>query len=190
MANEESSRLLSNSESFRTCSIAKNSAGYTPGDEYCAGHEDTISDGDCRGRDPEGQGGVIGTTCDIDMRNKLMAKNSDGYTKGNQYCAGHQDTLSDGDERGRDPERQGSVIGTQTDIRMRECLMAKNSDRYTKGNEYCAGHEDTLADGDCRGRDPETTGSCVGTNLDIQSRTCLSAKNIYKCGSEYNSSKA
>jgi len=187
---EESSRLLANSVSFRTCSVAKNSAGYTPNSEYCAGHEDTISDGDNKGRDPEADGASIGTLCDIEMRNKLMAKNSERYTKGDEYCAGHEDTISDGDERGRDPENQGGTIGTETDIKMRNKLIAKNSDRYTKGNEYCAGHEDTISDGDNRGRDPENQGGTIGTNLDIQSRTCLGAKNIYKCGKEYNSSTA
>ena len=187
---EESSRLLENSESFRTCSIAKNSAGYVPGNEYCAGHEDTISDGDCRGRNPEGNSVTIGTVCDIEMRNKLMAKNSDGYTCGNEYCAGHQDTLSDGDCRGRDPEGSGGVIGTNCDIEMRNKLMAKNKDRYTKGDEYCAGHEDTLSDGDCRGRDPEGDGGTIGTNKDITVRTTSISRNLYKCGNEYCSANA
>jgi hypothetical protein len=182
---EESSRLLSNSESFRTCSIAKNGAGYTPNSQYCAGVPDTVSDGDNRGRDPEADGAPVGTVCYIEMRDKLMAKNSDYYTKGDEYCAGHEDTISDGDNRGRDPETNGSSIGTETDIKMRNCLIAKNSDRYTKGDEYCAGHEDTLSDGDNKGRDPEQQGGSIGTNIDIQNRTCLGAKNLYKCGKEY-----
>ena len=135
---EESSRLLANSEDFRTCSVAKNSAGYTPGSEYCAGTPDTISDGDNRGRDPEDGGGSIGTSIDIETREKLLAKNADRYTKGNQYCAGHEDTLADGDNRGRDPENQGACIGTNLDIQSRTCLGAKNL--YKKGNEYCAGN--------------------------------------------------
>lgn len=187
---EESSRLLDNSESFRTCSIAKNKAGYTPESEYCAGVPDTISDGDNRGRDPEADGGSIGTIRDIEMRNKLMAKNSDGYTKGDEYCIGHEDTISDGDCRGRNPEANGSAIGTTCDIEMRNKLLAKNRDRYTKEDEYCSGHEDTIADGDNRGRDPESQGSCIGTACDIQKRTGLSARNIYNSGNEYCSANA
>ena len=100
----EASRLTISSEEFRKCSVAKNSpsvanegwSGYVPGNEYCAGTPDTQSDGDNRGRDPEEDGGSIGTKDDIVMRNRLMAKNTpsvsddgwSGYTPGSQYCAG------------------------------------------------------------------------------------------------------
>jgi hypothetical protein len=84
---EESSRLLSNSESFRTCSITKNSAGYTPNSEYCAGVPDTISDGDNRGRDPESQDSCIGTKIDIGKRTASVSKNL--YKGGNEYCSGN-----------------------------------------------------------------------------------------------------
>jgi len=136
---DESSRLLVNSEHFRTCSIAKNSKGYIPGSEYCAGVPDTISDGDCRGRDPQDDGGSIGTNKDIQMRNCLMTKNADGYTYENQYCAGTPDTIADGDDKGREPKSIGQEAGTCIDFHSRNCLLTKNASLYTKGNEYCAG---------------------------------------------------
>jgi len=184
---DESSRLLINSEDFRTCSIAKNSAGYTPGSEYCAGVPDTISDGDNKGRDPQNNGGSIGTLTDIKMRECLLAKNSDGYTSTNQYCAGVPDTISDGDCRGRDPQSGGGSIGTNKDIQMRNCLMAKNSDGYTSTNQYCAGVPDTVADGDDKGREPESIGQEAGTCIDFAMRDCMLAKNanLYTKGNEY-----
>lgn len=177
MADEESSRLLENSEDYRTCSIAKNSRGYQPGNEYLPAHSDTLSDGDCRGRDPETEGGAIGTNKDIETRNKQMAKNADGYTYGNEYGPSHQDTISDGDCRGRDPEEGGGSIGTDKDIAMRNCLMAKNTDGYTPTNQYCAGVADTVADGDDKGREPEDGTEEAGTCIDFRMRDCLLAKN-------------
>jgi len=89
MAEEKgSSRLLTNSEEFRNKLLAKNSDGYTTGNEYLPGHADTISDGDDRGRDPEDDGGSVGTNEDITMRDNLLAKNSDLYTKDNPYGQG------------------------------------------------------------------------------------------------------
>ena len=176
MADEESSRLLANSEDFRTCSIAKNSCHYIPNNEYLPGHEDTISDGDNRGRDPEDIGGEVGTQIDIKMRECSLAKNADRYTPGNEYLPAHEDTLSDGDCRGRDPENQGESIGTNKDIQMRNCLMAKNTDGYTPTNQYLPGHGDTVADGDDKGREPEQ-GEEAGTCIDFSSRDCSLAKN-------------
>jgi len=184
---DESSRLLINSEDFRTCSIAKNSKGYKPGSEYCAGSPDTISDGDCRGRDPQNGGASIGTDKDIQMRECLLAKNADRYIFGNEYCAGNPDTISDGDCRGRDPQNNGASIGTDKDIQMRNCLLAKNADRYTFGNEYCAGNPHTISDGDDKGREPQNNGQEAGTCIDFQSRNCLLAKNanLFTKGNEY-----
>lgn len=72
-----------------------------------------------------------------DIRKKMLAKNADGYTEGNEYCASHPDTISDGDERGRDPEDEGGSIGTKKDIDMNNCLIVKN--KYNTDNEYSAG---------------------------------------------------
>jgi hypothetical protein len=184
---EESSRLLVNSKAYWTCSIAKNGDGYVPGQEYNLDSADTISDGDCRGRDPKNAGGSIGTNKDIDMRNCLMAKNSDGYTYGNEYCEGNVDTISDGDCKGRDPQSEGSSIGTNKDIEMRNCLMAKNkcNGGYSYGNEYCSGNVDTISDGDDKGRDPKNAGGSIGTNIDIKERNELVKKNMYTYGKEY-----
>ncbi len=195
MADEESSRLLDNSKDYRTCSIAKNSKGYTPGNEYCQAHQDTLSDGDCRGRDPEAEGGSIGTSKDISMRNCSMAKNKDGYTPGDEYKASHEDTISDGDNKGRDPEdgdQQNEQIGTDKDITMRNCLMARNSDGYTKNDQYGPGHEDTLSDGDNKGRDPEDVDAPIGTKIDIDNRNCSLSKNsgLYTKGHQYCSGTA
>jgi len=88
---DESSRLLTLSEGYRDCSMAFNANGYTPGKEYCKGHEDTIADGDCKGRDPQDgdqQNPSIGTNKDVDMRECLIAKNGGLYTKGNEYSVG------------------------------------------------------------------------------------------------------
>lgn len=187
MGDEESSRLLENSKDYRTCSVAKNSKNYTPGNEYQASHADTISDGDCKGRDPEDIGGEIGTNIDIDTRNKQMAKNADGYTYGNEYGPSHADTISDGDDKGRDPESGGGSIGTDKDIAMRKCLMAKNSDNYTANNQYLPGHEDTMADGDDKGREPEDVGEEAGTCIDFENRQCSLSKNsgLYTKGHQY-----
>ena len=125
----------------------------------------------------------------VDYRNCSMAKNSCGYTPGDQYLPAHEDTLSDGDEKGRDPEdgNQHSLsIGTKTDVAMRECLLAKNSDLYSRGNEYCAGHNDTIADGDERGREPEGSDfNEAGTKQDFQERADLVKKNPYNTGNQY-----
>ena len=190
MADEESSRLLENSKDYRTCSIAKNADGYIPGKEYLPTTPDTISDGDNRGRAPEDgnqQNPQIGTQIDIDTRNKQMAKNADGYTYGNEYGPSHEDTISDGDCKGIDPESLGSSIGTDKDIAMRNCLMAKNSDGYTATNQYLPGHEDTMADGDDKGREPEDAGEEAGTCIDFESRNCSLAKNagLYTKGHQY-----
>jgi hypothetical protein len=186
MADEESSRLLENSEDFRTCSIAKNSCHYTPNTQYCAGVPDTISDGDNRGRDPQDIGGEVGTQIDIKMRECSLAKNADRYTPGNEYLPAHEDTLSDGDCRGRDPEIQGGSIGTNKDIETRNKLMAKNADGYTFTCQYCAGVADTVADGDDKGREPEP-GEDAGTCIDFAARNCSIAKNanLYTPGNEY-----
>jgi len=183
---EETSRLLENSAELRTCSLAKNSAGYTPGKEYLPTTPDTISDGDNRGRDPESEGAIIGTQIDIETRTKQMAKNADGYTYGNEYGPSHADTISDGDCRGRDPESEGGSIGTNKDIDTRNKQMAKNADGYTYGNEYCAGVADTVADGDDKGREPEV-GEEAGTCIDFNNRNRLLAKNagLYTKGNEY-----
>lgn len=174
---DETSRLLTISKDFRTCSIAKNGMGYVPGKEYLPATSDTISDGDDRGRDPKTDGGSIGTKIDIDTRNKQMAKNADGYTYGDEYGASHPDTISDGDCKGRDPEGQGGSIGTNKDIEMRNKLMAKNTDGYTSTKQYCAGVSDTIADGDDKGREPKQQGEEAGTCIDFNSRNCSLAKN-------------
>jgi hypothetical protein len=86
---EESSRLLENSEDFRTCSIAKNSCHYIPGSEYCAGVPDTVADGDDKGREPEQPGEEAGTCIDFASRNCSLAKNANLYTKNRQYGFGN-----------------------------------------------------------------------------------------------------
>jgi len=86
---DNSSRLLTNSASFRDENLVRNKCchGYTSGNEYCAGNKDTISDGDCRGRDPQVPGGSIGTNEDIADRNCSIAKNSARYYPGHEYCS-------------------------------------------------------------------------------------------------------
>jgi len=120
-----------------------------------------------------------------DFRSCSIAKNSCHYVPSKQYCAGVPDTMSDGDNRGRDPQ-DGGDVGTQIDIKMRESLLAKNADRYTPGNEYTAGVVDTISDGDNRGRD-SVNGGETGTNKDIEMRNKLMAKNAngYTFGNQY-----
>lgn len=86
MADETISNLLVNSEELRKCSLAKNSGLYTEGSEYKTGHPNSVSDGDEKGRDPEDEGGSIGTSIDIQKENALIAKNK--YNSNNQYAAG------------------------------------------------------------------------------------------------------
>ena len=179
---DESSRLLESGAEFRTCSIAKNGSGYIPGKEYSPTTPDTISDGDNRGRDPQNDGGSIGTNIDIQTRSALIVKNN--YTSSKEYGLGHVDTISDGDNKGRDPQNDGGSIGTSKDIQTRNTLMAKNSDGYTVGSEYCAGSADTIADGDNKGREPQQGGE-AGTFIDFSSRTCSVVKNLYKNNNQY-----
>lgn len=54
------------------------------------------------------------------------------YKPSTQYVVGHPDTLSDGDELGKD-EYNGSV-GSLTDIHQKTCLLAKN--KYNNGYQY------------------------------------------------------
>lgn len=70
------------------------------------------------------------------FRTCSLAKNGDGYTPSNEYCAGNPDTISDGDDRGRDPKTGGGSIGTNIDIKERNELIKKNM--YTHGKEYCS----------------------------------------------------
>ena len=187
---EETSRLLENSADFRTCSIAKNSRLYTTGDEYCDGTSYTIADGDCRGRNPEDgdqNNPSIGIPKDIQMRQCLTAKNS--YNCGCVYSRGSNDTIADGDDRGRDPDdgnfdNQG--IGIPIDIKMRNCLLAKNS--YSRTDSYCPSTSYTIADGDNRGRNPEDgdqNSPTIGIPIDISCRTFLAARNLYNRNNEY-----
>jgi len=88
---DNSSRLLVNSAVYRDCNVVRNKCchGYTCGNEYCAGSADVISDGDCRGRDPKDGSttATIGTCIDIQDRICSIAKNSNLYTPGHEYCA-------------------------------------------------------------------------------------------------------
>jgi hypothetical protein len=86
---DNSSRLLVNSAIFRDCNLVRNKCccGYTCGNEYCAGSKDVISDGDCRGRDPQSPGAPIGTCIDIADRTCSIAINSNRYTPGHEYCS-------------------------------------------------------------------------------------------------------
>ena len=72
-----------------------------------------------------------------DIREKMLAKNADLYTEGKEYKTGHPNSISDNDEKGRDPEEEGASIGTNTDICMNNCLIVKN--KYNSGCEYAAG---------------------------------------------------
>ena len=84
---DNSSRLLVNGASFRDENLVRNSGRYTCAKEYCAGSPDTISDGDCKGRDPQAPGAPIGTNEDIADRTCSIAKNSKHYTPGHEYCS-------------------------------------------------------------------------------------------------------
>jgi len=85
---ENTSRLLTNSEEIRKTMLAKNGDLYIEGKGYNTGHPNSISDGDEKGRDPEDEGGTIGTLTDIETREEMLAKNSCMYTCGNEYSEG------------------------------------------------------------------------------------------------------
>jgi hypothetical protein len=70
----------------------------------------------------------------IAFRNQNLVRND--YKANDQYTLGHPDTLSDGDELGKD-EVNGSV-GSLTDIKTRERNLVKN--KFNKNNEYNAGN--------------------------------------------------
>lgn len=93
MADDNSSRLLEMSEAFRTCSLVKNASRNLIGkSEYMVGSPDTISDGDCRGRDPKdptSASSSIGTNLDISSRISQLAKNGSLYTAAKPYGEGN-----------------------------------------------------------------------------------------------------
>jgi hypothetical protein len=84
-----SSRLTEISEQFYKCSIVLNSCRYLPENQYDVAHPDTLSDGDCRGRDPEDAGGSIGTNKDITERTIQLVRNSCLYTTDKPYGEGN-----------------------------------------------------------------------------------------------------
>lgn len=85
-----SSRLSEISQQFYTCSMIRNSSRYVPENKYDVAHPDTISDGDCRGRDPEAPDSAsIGTNKDIFERECQLVKNSCLYTQANPYGEGN-----------------------------------------------------------------------------------------------------
>jgi len=85
------SRLETISKEYRECTLVLNSCRQTANNQYCSGSQDVISDGDCRGRDPEdggaGSAATVGTNCDIAEREKQMVKNAARYTPTHQYCS-------------------------------------------------------------------------------------------------------
>jgi len=88
---EGGSRLLTDSDAFRNCSLAFNGDLYTKGDVYDENSSYIMNkDGDGRGRDPQEAGDIndAGTVCDFKEREKMLAKNSNLYTCGNEYSAG------------------------------------------------------------------------------------------------------
>jgi hypothetical protein len=87
---DDSSKLLEISQQFLSCNIIRNSCRYTTENQYNVAHPDTISDGDCRGRDPETPTSTsIGTNKDIFERDCQLVKNSHLYTSGNPYGEGN-----------------------------------------------------------------------------------------------------
>lgn len=58
------------------------------------------------------------------------------YNLNDEYKIGHPDSISDGDELGKDDNGKGTV-GSATDIKMREKLMVKN--KYNNNRGYCSG---------------------------------------------------
>jgi len=90
MANQDNESKLSKiSEQYLNCTIVMNSSRYLPNAPYEIGHPNTISDGDDKGRDPDGGSGSIGTSKDIYERTCMLAKNSDRYTSAKPYGVGN-----------------------------------------------------------------------------------------------------
>lgn len=84
------SRLTEISEQFYTCSMVKNKDRYLPENQYDVAHVDTLSDGDCRGRDPESEASKsIGTNKDIFERNCQLLSNCCLYSGTNPYGEGN-----------------------------------------------------------------------------------------------------
>lgn len=84
------SNLTEISKQFYECSMVRNSCRYLPENQYDVVHPDTLSDGDCRGRDPlKPESASIGTNKDIFERNCQLIINSDLYTSANPYGEGN-----------------------------------------------------------------------------------------------------
>lgn len=90
--------------------------------------------------------------CSIAKNSPSTSKeNWSGYIPGSEYLPGTPDTISDGDNRGRDPESLSAdaTIGTNIDISTRECSIAKNTPSlsddgwggYNCASQYCAGSD-------------------------------------------------
>lgn len=74
-----------------------------------------------------------------EIRKKMLAKNGDLYVEGSEYNTGHPNSISDGDEKGRDPEDIGGQVGTSVDIEVESKLMGKNL--YNPNNQYTEGSD-------------------------------------------------
>lgn len=79
-----------------------------------------------------------------EFRECSIVKNSGGYILGkNEYKEGNPDTISDGDDRGRDPldsTSASSSIGTNTDIGLRITQLSRNNCLYSKSKPYGEGN--------------------------------------------------
>ena len=65
----------------------------------------------------------------IQYRKREVARND--YDKNDEFGSGHENALSDGDEKGKG---ETDTIGGKTDIKQREIAATKN--KYNLNNEY------------------------------------------------------
>jgi len=69
----------------------------------------------------------------VSYRKSNLVKND--YSETDQYTNGHPDEISNGDEKGKD--QNNGQVGSATDIKVRETLVAKN--KFNKNKLYDAG---------------------------------------------------
>jgi len=85
-----SSNLSEISKQYYECSMIKNKCRYQPENQYDVAHPDTLSDGDCRGRDPlKPESASIGTNTDICERNCQLLNNCCLYSSSSPYDEGN-----------------------------------------------------------------------------------------------------
>ena len=106
------------------------------------------------------------------QRAMLISKNT--YNHSGEYSSNHQNSLSDGDEKGKGETDNG--IGSRTDVSTRKDNLTKNI-YNNDSNGYGVNNSNALSDGDEKGKGE--TNNSIGSKTDIATRRDNLTKNIY-----------